>query len=106
MAGVEMVAVELVYAASPERIRRWSLSLPLGSTVAQAVAASTLLAEFPELAGAELSLGVFGKLVAEPASQALRPGDRVEVYRPLLIDPKEARRLRAEKAKARRQDQG
>lgn len=103
MADADVVMVELVYAASPEHIRRWPLRLPAGSTVAQAVAASGLLAEFPELAGTVLSLGVFGKLVAEPEQQVLRAGDRVEVYRPLLIDPKEARRLRAEKAKAKRQ---
>lgn len=59
----------------------------------QAVRASGLLEEFPELAGQALALGVFGRTV--DGRHVLRAGDRVEIYRPLKIDPREARRRAA-----------
>lgn len=79
------------------------LLLPAGSTIPDAVKASGLAARFPEIEGAETRFGIFGKIEKEPAARVLKSGDRVEIYRPLLIDPKEARRARAAKAKARRQ---
>jgi uncharacterized protein len=75
--------VEVVQAL-PERAEVVSVQLPEGATVAQAVAASGLEGS---------AFGIFGKRV--PPEHPLRDGDRVEVYRPLKLDPKEARRRRA-----------
>lgn len=76
--------VELVYAL-PERAEHRTLELPVGATARDALAA----AGFSDVH----TVGVFGKRVA--LDHALREGDRVEIYRPLAIDPKEARRRRA-----------
>lgn len=77
----------------PGRQREFALTLPAGATAYDAVLASGLLAAEPMLTAATLDLGVFGERCA--ASTRLRSGDRIEVYQPLRIDPKEARRLRA-----------
>ena len=58
---------------------------------------------FPGLDLSSAPLGIFGKLVAKPEVRALEAGDRVEIYRPLLADPKEVRKARAARAKAARQ---
>ena len=82
--------IEVVYAL-PGRHDVTALELPAAATVGDALAASGLAARHP---GLELSqLGIFGRRVA--ADTALSDGDRVEVYRPLALDPKEARRRRA-----------
>ncbi len=86
--------VEVVY-ARPERQLLLPLEVPEGTTLIEAVRRSGILREFPELDLAEAKLGVFGRI--RPATEALRDGDRVEIYRPLLADPKEARRKRARK---------
>ncbi|MCU0255422.1 MAG: RnfH family protein [Vicinamibacterales bacterium] len=80
--------IEVVH-ARPERQRVVVLPLAEGMTAMQAVLASGLLEEFA-LDPAGLALGVYGRRV--DGSQALRAGDRVEIYRPLAADPREARR--------------
>ena len=60
---------------------------------------SALFAELPELAELSLKLGIHSRLIEQPADYQLQDGDRLEVYRPLVIDPKAARRQRADKAK-------
>lgn len=74
------------------------LTVAAGTTLIEAVHASGLPAQYPQLALEVCKLGIFGKL--REASTVLREGDRVEVYRPLLADPKEARRRRVEKKRA------
>ncbi|PZW49547.1 RnfH family protein [Pseudomonas sp. URMO17WK12:I2] len=98
------LAVEVVY-ATPERQMLITLQLPVGATVREAALQSGLQAHFPELDLAEAPLGLFGKAVASPATQPLEEGDRVEIYRPLLADPKEVRKRRAAQA-AQRAKQG
>ena len=88
----ETIRVEVACAA-PDRVFLRTVTLPVGATVADAVAASGLEAAWPGVAIADDRLGVFGRRVA--SRQVVRDGDRVEVYRPLLLDPKEARRRRA-----------
>ena len=83
--------IEVVYSPVAERTERVALQLPPGSTVADALARSGL-AERHGLAVGALKLGVWGRLA--PLAQPLRDLDRVELYRPLQVDPKEARRLR------------
>ncbi|MDP2227681.1 MAG: RnfH family protein [Moraxellaceae bacterium] len=95
------IRVEVAY-ARPDRQWLRALELPSGSTAQQAVAASGILADCPELELAALRLGIFSHPLTD-ATQVLQMGDRVEIYRPLIIDPKEARRARAEKARAKRQ---
>jgi len=84
--------VEVVY-ARPDTQRLVRVELPAGATVADAVAASGLAREFPSIDPLQGSFGIFGERCA--ADRILRAGDRVEIYRPLEIDPMEARRLRA-----------
>jgi putative ubiquitin-RnfH superfamily antitoxin RatB of RatAB toxin-antitoxin module len=87
------VQVTIVY-LTPQRAWSQALEVPEGATVDDAVRASRLLEDNAELRGAPLDLGVFGH--TRDARSRLRSGDRVEVYRPLTVDPKEARRIRAE----------
>ncbi|MEC5206576.1 putative ubiquitin-RnfH superfamily antitoxin RatB of RatAB toxin-antitoxin module [Vogesella perlucida] len=97
MAMTERISVEVAYAL-PARQKIVRLALPAGSTALQAVAASGLAAEFADIDMANLKLGIFSKAV-KPETP-LREGDRVEIYRPLLADPKAVRRQRAEAGKA------
>jgi hypothetical protein len=94
-------ALRVVVAYSPQarEVDLTPLTLPPGATVRDALAASGLAARHPSLDIASAPLGVWGQR-ATPDTP-LREGDRVEVYRPLLVDPKEARRQRH-----RRQKQG
>ncbi len=92
-----MLDVEVAYAlADKQKIVR--LQVPAGTTVRQAALQSGLDRDFPGLNLAESPLGIFGKAVGKPDEQVLEEGDRVEVYRPLLADPKEVRKQRAERA--------
>ncbi|MEO7728221.1 MAG: RnfH family protein [Burkholderiales bacterium] len=84
--------VEVVYALREEQIVATLRVLP-GSTVAQAVAQSGISLRCPELAAGVPVVGICGRRV-EP-SVILREYDRVEIYRPLIADPKQARRVRA-----------
>jgi len=92
--------VEVAY-ARPER--QWVVGVRWrdGMTAAEAVAASGLLRERVELRHDELVLGVYGQRVAP--DQPLRAGDRVEIYRPLRFDPRDARRKAAQAARPGRQ---
>jgi putative ubiquitin-RnfH superfamily antitoxin RatB of RatAB toxin-antitoxin module len=70
------------------------VTLPAGATVADAIRASGVLGRRPEMAAAVPDVGIWGRACA--LAQHLEDGDRVELYRPLTVDPKEARRVRAE----------
>ena len=100
-----VIEVEVVYAAVDRQVLL-SVTVPAGATVRAALLASGVDREFPELDLADCPVGIFGKVVADPDTRQLQAGDRIEIYRPLLADPKEVRRLRAAKAaeaKARNQ---
>jgi putative ubiquitin-RnfH superfamily antitoxin RatB of RatAB toxin-antitoxin module len=83
--------IEVVYAL-PERQHLVSVELVDGMTAGDAVRASRICEQFPDLVGPTLTLGIYGEVVE--ATRRLRPGDRVEVYRALLVTPREARRRR------------
>jgi putative ubiquitin-RnfH superfamily antitoxin RatB of RatAB toxin-antitoxin module len=85
--------VTVVY-AQPGAQQVIEVDVDAGATVRQAIVASGLLAQAPELAQDELDVGVWNQRCSLDA--VLRQGDRIEVYRPLRVDPKEARRIRAE----------
>jgi len=100
-----VIEIEVVYAAVDRQVLR-ALSVPEWTTVREAVLKSGIGEQFPELDLSECPLGIFGKVVADPQVRLIQAGDRIEIYRPLLADPKEVRRLRAAKAaeaKARNQ---
>lgn len=97
-----IITVEVVYAAVDRQLL-CSLDVPAGTTVRQALLLSGIGADFPELDLAKCTVGIFGKVVANAELRILRQGDRIEIYRPLLADPKETRRLRAVKAAKARQ---
>ena len=88
--------VEVAY-ATPERQLLLSLKVMPGCTVAEAIDRSGVRDEFPGLVVDPAAVGIFSKKV--PLSHVLRAGDRVEIYRPLIADPKEARRQRAAEKK-------
>ena len=92
-----MIDVEVVYAAVDRQLLL-AVSVPPGLTVREVVRRSGVGEAFPELNLDECPLGIFGKVVADPQSRLAQAGDRIEIYRPLLADPKEVRRLRAAKA--------
>jgi uncharacterized protein len=83
--------IEVCYSPAPEEVMRFPLTLPSGSTLAQALEASGLLLQHPEI-GQIPKVGIWGRV--QSLETVLRDRDRVEVYRPLAVDPKEARRLR------------
>ena len=84
--------IEVVYAL-PARQELIELELEPGATVADAVRASGLARRHPEIDPERGPFGIFARRA--PPTRVLRPGDRVEIYRPLRVDPKEARRRRA-----------
>jgi len=98
-----MIHVEVLYAL-PQRQDLIRLKLPAGSTLLQAVEASGLLKKYPEIDLGKNKLGVFARLCK--AETTLRDQDRVEIYRPLLADPKEIRRQRAAEGKAMKKGAG
>ena len=92
-----MVDVEVVYAAVDRQVLL-SVTVPAGTTVRAALLKSGVGDVFAELNLADCPVGIFGKVIADADSRPVQAGDRIEIYRPLLADPKEVRRLRAAKA--------
>ena len=86
--------IEVVYAL-PAVADSVSVNVPMGASLRDALVASGLLERHPEISLERQAYGIFGKRAALEAR--LAPGDRVEIYRPLAMDPKEARRRRAAK---------
>jgi hypothetical protein len=95
----EVIDIEVVYAL-PQRQVLERLSVSPHTTVEQALELSGMRGLFPEIDFSINKLGIFGKLV-QPGT-VLRHLDRVEIYRPLITDPKESRRRRAEKCREMR----
>jgi putative ubiquitin-RnfH superfamily antitoxin RatB of RatAB toxin-antitoxin module len=96
-ATAEVIEVEVV-AAVPARQKIVRLALPVGATAFDAVQQANLQDDFPEIDFAGAKLAVWGKPVGH--SHALRSGDRVEVLRPLAMDPRDARRELARAGKS------
>lgn len=99
----DMIQVEVIYALATRQELK-SLKVPAGSTVAQAIEASGFLEKFPEIDLAKNKLGIFAKL-SKPDT-VLRDLDRVEIYRPLIADPKEVRKQRAAEGKVMKKGAG
>jgi putative ubiquitin-RnfH superfamily antitoxin RatB of RatAB toxin-antitoxin module len=99
----EQIQVEVMYALR-DRQKGVLVRLPTGATVREAVERSGLLTEFPEIDLAVNKFGIWNKLAKVDA--ALRDKDRVEIYRPLIADPKEVRRQRAAEGKVMKKGGG
>ncbi len=99
MTGQQDIDIEVAYAL-PDRQELIAIRVPHGTTAQTAVLQSGLPALYPEVDFAALDKGVFsrlldGKVMPLPQDYQVQAGDRIEVYRPLLLDPKQARLLRA-----------
>jgi putative ubiquitin-RnfH superfamily antitoxin RatB of RatAB toxin-antitoxin module len=94
-----LVTVTVVYAPAARQVCEVTLTLPVGSTVRAAIDASGLLARFPDIDLCGGAVSVWGRKA--PPGQPLRERDRVEICRPLRVDPKLARRERFNKQGAR-----
>ena len=92
MAISQMIQISIVYAPKARLVHEVNLSMPLGSTVSQALQVSDLWAQLSKREAVHASVGIWGRKVA-PA-HVLRDKDRVEIYRELTVDPKMARRER------------
>lgn len=92
-----MITVEVAYALAHKQ-KIVQVQVPEGTHAREAVLRSGLDNEFTGLDLAQSPLGIFGKGIARPDEHILTEGERVEIYRPLLADPKEVRRQRAERA--------
>lgn len=89
---VNNITVEVAYAA-PDKQYLKSLSVPSNSTIAAVIQLSDVLIAFPEIDLNKQKVGIFGKL--KQLTDPVKAFDRIEIYRPLLIDPKEARKKRS-----------
>ena len=92
----DKISIEVVYAL-PHEQTLLKLQVPQGTTVAEAIRLSGILEKYPDIDLGKNKLGIYGKLTKTDA--VLRDKDRIEIYRPLLADPKEVRRKRAEEGK-------
>ena len=88
-----MIQVEVIYATLEAQVPV-EVSLPEGAFLTAAIDVSKITERYPDILKHPLVIGVFGEIIHDPDRFVLQDGDRVEVYRPLLIDPKEARRNR------------
>jgi putative ubiquitin-RnfH superfamily antitoxin RatB of RatAB toxin-antitoxin module len=98
-----MINVEVAYALDNKQALL-ELQVGEGTTALQAAQQSGITGKFEGIDLENSKLGIFSKVVAP--SQVLRDGDRVEIYRPLIADPKEVRKARAARAKERRSKEG
>jgi putative ubiquitin-RnfH superfamily antitoxin RatB of RatAB toxin-antitoxin module len=97
------INIEVVYAL-PDEQTLLKKEVPEGTTVLEGIQASGLLEKFPALDVSAHKLGIFGKLTKPDT--VLRDKDRIEIYRPLIADPKEVRRRRAEEGKVMKKGGG
>lgn len=97
MVDQEMIEVEVAYAL-PDKQKIYGLSVEKGTTALEAAKRSAVSRDFEGVDLDTAKMGIFGQSIKVPAKHVLQAGDRVEVYRPLIADPKAARRKRAEKA--------
>ena len=95
------LTIEVAY-AKPDDHRILTVDVNQGTTVLDAAKASGMEAFFPEINWENIKLGIFGKAVPKAAVQEVQDGDRIEIYRPLIADPKEVRKRRAEQARQKR----
>lgn len=99
----EDISVEVTYAL-PQKQEVLSLKISSGALVSEAIARSGILRDFPEIDLGSAKVGIYGKQVKLDA--VLRDKDRIEIYRPLIADPKEIRKKRAAEGKEMKKEAG
>jgi len=99
----DLLSIEVVYAL-PQKQEMFTVKLPEGATVREAVEACGVLQKYPEIDLTKNKVGVFAKLIKPDAP--LRNRDRVEIYRPLIADPKQVRKQRAAEGKVMKKGAG
>ena len=99
MDNTEKIIIEVAYALPSEQFLV-AIDVEQGTTAEQAVKLSGVLEKFPDIDLTKNKLGIFGKAIK--SDEVLRDKDRVEIYRPLIADPKESRRKRAEKKESKK----
>ena len=92
----ESINVEVAYALPEKQVIR-TVNVDSGTTIGAAIVQSGIMMDFPDLELEDAKVGIFGKVAA--MTTVLSDGDRVEIYRPLIADPKEVRRKRAAEGK-------
>lgn len=103
MSMADTIQIEVIYAL-PEKQETALLQLPSGASLQQAIEASGLIEKYPEIDLAKGKFGIYSKLAK--LDTALRDRDRVEIYRPLIADPKEVRKQRAAEGKVMKKGGG
>jgi uncharacterized protein len=101
--SLDMIHVEVAFAL-PDEQKIIALKVPQGTTVYDAAALSGITDHFEGLELTGTPMGIFGKAVKKPQEEKMTQGQRVEIYRPLTLDPKVARANRAAKAKQTKQE--
>lgn len=96
MVKAELIPIEVVYPLPHEQVL-FKADVPSGATIKDGIIASGVLRRYPELLLESVDVGVFGKLAA--LETVLKARDRIEIYRPLIADPKEVRKQRAAEGK-------
>lgn len=96
MDKTDLIPIEVIYPLPHEQVL-FKTSVVSGATLKEGIIASGVLKHYPELALDSLNVGIFGKLAA--LDTILKARDRIEIYRPLLADPKEVRKQRAAEGK-------
>lgn len=103
MVDDDTIQVEVAYALPDEQ-----MIIPVrvgrGCTAYEAVVRSGIVEHFPQIELETAKMGIFSRLVPKPKEEVLQEGDRVEIYRPLTIDPKAARAARVKKAKEKKEN--
>jgi putative ubiquitin-RnfH superfamily antitoxin RatB of RatAB toxin-antitoxin module len=99
----DLIEVEVAYAKPAEQVLV-KVRGHRGMTLGQAIERANIAERFPEISLTEAKVGVFGKVASKDA--VLNDGDRVEIYRPLIADPKEARKQRAAQGKSMKESTG
>lgn len=84
--------VTIAYSPAPRQVREWTLDIRPGCNVRQAIVQCGMLTEFADLVADDLNAGIWGKRLS--LNHKIKDQDRIEIYRPLLVDPKVARRER------------
>lgn len=93
----ESIPVEVVYATAQQQVSI-RVDVPIGCSMAVVLKMDAVTQQWPQLDLGKMPVGIFGKVIADPGAHVMQAGERIEIYRPLLADPKEIRRLRAAKA--------
>ena len=101
--ATRQLKLEVAYARADQQVLA-EVQVPEGATVREAIEASRVLARFPEIDLEKSKVGVYGKVV--PLDTVVKNGDRVEIYRALIGDPKEIRKLRAAEGKKMKRGAG